>query len=59
MDNWRRLCHAAKGMELEVIMGGSIPTGTLEITPDILKLIAEIDEFKARGPRSAGYRRIG
>ncbi|MDH3673771.1 MAG: DUF977 family protein [Gammaproteobacteria bacterium] len=27
-------------------MGGSIPTGTLEITPDILKLIAEIDEFK-------------
>jgi hypothetical protein len=27
-------------------MAGSIRTGTLEITPDILKLIAEIDEFK-------------
>ncbi len=27
-------------------MGGSIRTGTLEITPEILKLIAEIDEFK-------------
>ena len=27
-------------------MGGSIRTGTLEITPEILRLIAEIDEFK-------------
>lgn len=27
-------------------MGGSIQTGTLEITPEILRLIAEIDEFK-------------
>jgi len=27
-------------------MGGSIYTGTLKITPKILKLITEIDEFK-------------
>lgn len=27
-------------------MGGNIRTGTLEITPEILRLIAEIDEFK-------------
>jgi len=33
-------------MELEVKMGGGIRTETLAITPAILKLIAEIDEFK-------------
>jgi Fic family protein len=33
-------------MELEVEMGGGIQLATLEITPEILKLIAEIDEFK-------------
>jgi len=33
-------------MELEAEMGGGIQTGTLAITPEILKLIAEIDEFK-------------
>lgn len=32
-------------MELEAEMDGSIQTGTLEITPEILKLIVEIDEF--------------
>jgi len=35
-----------KWMELEVKMDGSIRTDTLTITPAILKLIAEIDEFK-------------
>jgi len=35
-----------KWMELEVQMDGSIRTDTLAITPEILKLIAEIDEFK-------------
>jgi len=33
-------------MELEVKMGGSIRTDTVAITPAILRLIAEIDEFK-------------
>ena len=33
-------------MELEAEMGGGIQTGTLAITPEILRLIAEIDEFK-------------
>ncbi len=33
-------------MEMEVEMGGDIWTDTLKITPEILKLIAEIDEFK-------------
>jgi Fic family protein len=33
-------------MELEVEMDGGIRTDTLTITPAILKLIAEIDEFK-------------
>jgi Fic family protein len=33
-------------MEMEAKMGGSIYTNTLIITPEILKLIAEIDEFK-------------
>jgi Fic family protein len=33
-------------MEMEVKMGGDIGTDTLKITPEILKLIAEIDEFK-------------
>ena len=33
-------------MEMEAIMGSSIDTGTLKITPGILRLIAEIDEFK-------------
>jgi Fic family protein len=33
-------------MEMEVKMGGDICTDTLKITPEILKLIAEIDEFK-------------
>ncbi|MDH3352746.1 MAG: Fic family protein [Gammaproteobacteria bacterium] len=33
-------------MELEAEMGGGIQTATLTITPEILKLIAEIDEFK-------------
>ena len=33
-------------MELEVNMSGIICTDTLKITPKILKLIAEIDEFK-------------
>ncbi len=33
-------------MELEVEVGGGIRTDTLEITPEILSLIAEIDEFK-------------
>ena len=37
MDKW---------MEMEVEMGGNICTDTLKITPEILKLIAEIDEFK-------------
>lgn len=35
-----------KWMELEARMDGSIRTNTLAITPEILKLIAEIDEFK-------------
>ncbi len=35
-----------KWMELEVTMDGSIQTATLSITTAILKLIAEIDEFK-------------
>jgi len=33
-------------MELEVQMGGGIRTDTITITPAILRLIAEIDEFK-------------
>ncbi|MDX2418787.1 MAG: Fic family protein [Xanthomonadales bacterium] len=33
-------------MEMEAKMDGSIYTGTLKITPKILKLISEIDEFK-------------
>jgi len=33
-------------METELKMGGDICTDTLKITPEILKLIAEIDEFK-------------
>jgi Fic family protein len=33
-------------MELEVTMYGGIRTDTLSITPAILKLVAEIDEFK-------------
>lgn len=33
-------------MELEVKMDGNIRTDTLTITPETLKLIAEIDEFK-------------
>jgi Fic family protein len=33
-------------MELEVKMDGGIRAGTIAITPAILKLIAEIDEFK-------------
>ena len=33
-------------MELEVRMDGGIHTDTLEITSEILKLIAEIVEFK-------------
>ena len=33
-------------MELEAEMGGGIQTATLAITPEILRLIAEIDEFK-------------
>lgn len=33
-------------MELEVKMGGGIRTETIAITPAILKLVAEIDEFK-------------
>ena len=35
-----------KWMELEVTMDGGIQTATLSITTAILKLIAEIDEFK-------------
>jgi Fic family protein len=35
-----------KWMEMEAKMGGNIFTDTLEITPKILKLIAEVDEFK-------------
>jgi Fic family protein len=35
-----------KWMELEVEMDGGILKSTLAITPEILKLIAEIDEFK-------------
>ena len=35
-----------KWMELEVEMDGDIQTAALEITPEILRLIAEIDEFK-------------
>ena len=35
-----------KWMEMEAKMGDNIFTDTLEITPIILKLIAEIDEFK-------------
>ena len=33
-------------MEMEVTMGGGIRTDTLTITPRILRLISEIDEFK-------------
>ena len=36
----------SKWMELEVKMDGSIRADTVTITPAILRLIAEIDEFK-------------
>jgi hypothetical protein len=39
-------------------MAGSIRTGTLEITPDILKLIAEIDEFKPSASRHDREHRV-
>ena len=35
-----------KWMELEAEMDGAIRTDTITITPEILKMIAEIDEFK-------------
>jgi Fic family protein len=38
--------QSCKRMELEVKMGGGIRTDTVTITPAILRLIAEIDEFK-------------
>ena len=37
---------SCKWMELEVKIDGGIRAGTIAITPAILKLIAEIDEFK-------------
>jgi Fic family protein len=46
MDKWMVPCDPAKWMELEVKMDGGIRTDTVAITLEILKLIAEIDEFK-------------
>lgn len=40
------LMPSSKWMELEVKMDGGVRTDTIAITPAILKLIAEIDEFK-------------
>jgi len=46
MDKWMDPCDPKNWMELEVTMAVGIRTDTLAITPAILKLIAEIDEFK-------------
>lgn len=52
-DNWLEMggqtdspMPSSKWMESEAKMDGGIRTGTITITPAILKMIAEIDEFK-------------
>jgi len=45
MEEWMSRCYP-KWMEMAEKMDGVIRTETIEITPAILQLIAEIDEFK-------------
>src|SRR3990167_1672395 len=45
MDKWVATWHS-KRMEMDVRMGGTANLSTLKITDELLKLIAEIDEFK-------------
>jgi Fic family protein len=45
MDNWRRQLEAYR-METDGKMASALEIGTIHITPELLSLIAEIDEFK-------------
>ena len=45
MDKWRLLCQS-NWVEMDEYTDGGVHTDTLIITPEVLNLIAAIDEFK-------------